>query len=44
MSVLGKVWYGNLDPSEFDSSSIKEYKELLHLVARNEENLCRLSP
>lgn len=39
MSVLKELWYGNLEPSEFDSSSSKEYKELLHLVGRNEEKL-----
>ena len=39
MNVLEKLWYGNLEPSEFDSSSSKEYKELLHLVSRNEEKL-----
>ena len=39
MNVLEELWYGNLEPSEFDSSSSKEYKELLHLVSRNEEKL-----
>ena len=39
MTVLEELWYGNLEPSEFDSSSSKEYKELLHLVGRNEEKL-----
>ena len=39
MNVLEELWYGNLEPSEFDSSSRKEYKELLHLVSRNEEKL-----
>ena len=39
MSVLEELWYGNLEPSECDSSSSKEYKELLHLVGRNEEKL-----
>ena len=39
MTVLEELWYGNLEPSEFDSSSSKEYKELLHLVSRNEEKL-----
>lgn len=37
--MLEELWYGNLEPSEFDSSSSKEYKELLHLVSRNEEKL-----
>ena len=39
MNVLEELWYGNLEPSEFDSSPGKEYKELLHLVSRNEEKL-----
>lgn len=39
MNVLEELWYGNLEPSEFDFSSSKEYKELLHLVSRNEEKL-----
>ena len=39
MNVLEGLWYSNLEPSEFDSSSSKEYKELLHLVSRNEEKL-----
>ena len=39
MNVLEELWYGNLELSEFDSSSSKEYKELLHLVSRNEEKL-----
>ena len=39
MKVLEELWYGNLEPSEFDSSSSKEYKEFLHLVSRNEEKL-----
>ena len=39
MNVLEDLWYGNLEPSEFDSASSKEYKKLLHLVSRNEEKL-----
>lgn len=39
MNVLEELWYGNLEPSEFDSSPGKEYRELLHLVGRNEEKL-----
>ena len=39
MNVLEELWYGNLEPSEFDSSPSKEYKELLHLLGRNEEKL-----
>lgn len=39
MSVLEELWYGNLEPSEYSFSSSQEYKELLHLVSRNEEKL-----
>ena len=39
MTVLEELWYGNLEPSAFDSSPSKEYKELLNLVSRNEEKL-----
>lgn len=39
MTVLEELWYGNLEPSKFDSSSSKESKELLHLVSRNKEKL-----
>ena len=27
MSVLEDFWYGNIEPSEYDTSSAKEYKE-----------------
>ncbi len=39
MSILEELWYGNLEPSEYSFSSSREYKELLHLVSRNEEKL-----
>lgn len=39
MNVLEELWYGNLESSKFNSSPRKEYKELLHLVGRNEEKL-----
>lgn len=39
MSVLEELWNGNLEPSEYSFSSSREYKELLHLVSRNEEKL-----
>ena len=41
MSVLEELWYGNLEPSEYSFSSSREYKELLHLVSRNEEKLLK---
>ena len=39
MSILEKLWYGEVEPSEYDTTSFKEYKELLHLINRNEEKL-----
>lgn len=39
MNILEEFWYGNLEPAEYDTSSSKEYKELLQLISRNEEKL-----
>ena len=39
MSVLEDFWYGNIEPSEYDTSSVKEYKEALLRISRNEESL-----
>lgn len=39
MSILEEFWYGNIEPTEYDTSSSKEYKELLQLISRNEEKL-----
>ncbi len=39
MNVLEAFWYGNLDPAAYDSCTTKEYKEILHLISRNEEKL-----
>ena len=38
MSVLEDFWYGNIEPSEYDTSA-KEYKEALQRISRNEESL-----
>jgi hypothetical protein len=38
-SILEEFWYGNLKPAEYDTSPSPEYKELLQLIARNEEKL-----
>jgi len=38
-NVLDEFWYGNLEPAEYDTSPNPEYKELLHLISRNEEKL-----
>lgn len=39
MKILEEFWYGNIEPSEYDASPCREYKELLQLISRNEDNL-----
>ena len=39
MNILEEFWYGNIEPTEYDTSSSKEYKELLQLISKNEEKL-----
>ena len=36
MRLLEEFWYGNIEPTEYDTSS-KEYKKLQELICRNEE-------
>ena len=39
MKILEQLWYGNIEPTEYDASPCKEYKEVLQLMTRNEERL-----
>ena len=39
MNILEEFWYGNIEPAEYDISPNKEYKEMLQLISRNEDNL-----
>lgn len=39
MRILEELWYGNIEPTEYDTSSCKEYHETLKLINRNEEKL-----
>ena len=39
MGILENFWYGNIEPSEFDTSPSPEYREILHLISRNEDKL-----
>ena len=39
MRILEKFWYGNIEPTEYDTSVCKEYKEALRLITKNEEKL-----
>ena len=32
MRILEEFWYGNIEPTEYDTSSCKEYKKLLELI------------
>ncbi len=39
MRILEEFWYGNIEPTDYDSSACKEYKEVLRLITKNEEKL-----
>ena len=39
MKLLEELWYGNIEPTEFDANAGKECKEALRLITRNEEKL-----
>lgn len=39
MRILEEFWYGNIEPTDYDSSACKEYKEALRLITKNEEKL-----
>ena len=38
MRILEEFWYGNIESTEYDTSSM-EYKKLLKMICRNEEKL-----
>ena len=39
MRILEEFWYGNIEPTEYDTSTCKEYKKLQELICWNEEKL-----
>ena len=39
MNILEEFWYGNIEPTDYDASPNKEYKEMLQLISRNEDKL-----
>lgn len=39
MNILEEMWYGNVDPVEYDAAPTQKYKEAIRLVGRNEEKL-----
>ena len=34
MRLLEEFWYGNIEPTEYDTNACKEYKEVLHPFPR----------
>lgn len=39
MRILEEFWYGNIEPTEYDTCPCAEYKEALQLISRNEEKV-----
>ena len=39
MRILEEFWYGNIEPTEYDTTACKEYEEVLRLITKNEEKL-----
>ena len=39
MKLLEEFWYGNIEPIEYGLFSCEEYRDLLRLMAKNEEKL-----
>ena len=38
MRILEELWYGNIEPTEYDTIACKEYKEVLRLITRDEKS------
>ena len=41
MKLLEELWYGNIESTEYDTASCRDYKELLQQITRNEEALLK---
>ena len=39
MRILEEFWYGNIEATEYNTSSCKEHEKLLELICKNEERL-----
>lgn len=39
MRMLKELWYGNIEPSEYNTSSCEEYKKALCSIINSEEKL-----
>lgn len=35
MRILEEFWYGNIEPTEYDTTACKEYDEILRLITVN---------
>ncbi len=38
MNILEDFWYGNIEPTEYNTFPCAEYKEALQLISRNEKS------
>ena len=34
MNILEELWYGNIEPAEYDTSPSKEYRQMLQLISQ----------
>ena len=39
MRILEELWYGNIEPTEYDTCPCAEYKKALQLISRNESTV-----
>ena len=39
MRILEDLWYGNIEPSEYDITSCKEYQKIIQQMSKSEEEL-----
>ena len=39
MRILEEFWYSNIEPTDYDTASSKEYRKLVELIFRNEDKL-----
>lgn len=39
MKILEELWYGNIEPAEYDITSCKEYQKIIQQMSKSEEEL-----
>ncbi len=37
MKILEEFWYGNIEPTEYDTPPTKEYKELQRMIRQSQQ-------